>query len=268
MTEDRDGSQALAAMLPGMVEDAVTRALTSGAGIHDEERSADVSELITALCEARLEFEDVVKDKSATIPAKDGKSGFKYAYATLAAINAATDEPLARHGLVVIQTHPKSSPGVFAVATTLWHKSGQFMRSTLSIEMAKAGITPQALGSLDSYLRRYGVRALLNLAPVDDDDDAAREQARQEHAQLSAEQLGQLAPSVAFGEVRKALVALGKCDGITPGSRHPPVHHRVQGPGLEARAGRSGGQGSARRADRRRDPLEGVRDGREPLRCR
>ena len=68
----------------------------------------------------------------------------------------------------------------------LAHASGEWMRGTLTIPLAK--VDAQAYGSATTYARRYALAAFVGVAPEDDDGNAAtaaapRAQPRQDHSQ-------------------------------------------------------------------------------------
>lgn len=101
-------------------------------------------------------------------------------YADLASVWAAIRKPLTDNGLAVIQTTEQYPSGI-TVVTTLVHISGETFTSRLSCEVPKSKpdkngqIKPnvQGLGSTITYLRRYSLAAMVGVAPIDDDGDAA-----------------------------------------------------------------------------------------------
>lgn len=131
------------------------------------EYSVDVGELITALCEATLEFEDIVFDRNARIQSQ--KANYAYNWASLAAIRKATEAPLAKHGLKIMHGARPNSNSALTVRTTLFHKSGQWVRNDLPVGLF--GPDPQEVGKAISYARRYNIQALLNLSASDEEDD-------------------------------------------------------------------------------------------------
>ncbi len=101
-------------------------------------------------------------------------------YADLASVWSAIRKPLTDNGLAVIQTTEQYTDGV-TVVTTLVHISGETFTSRLSCEVPKSKpdkngqIKPniQGLGSTITYLRRYSLAAMVGVAPIDDDGEAA-----------------------------------------------------------------------------------------------
>lgn len=129
--------------------------------------------LFADLAAAQSEFPAVPEDSTARIPARNGKTGYVYKYASLAGILAAVRPVLNRHGLA-LHWLCRSIPGRYAVRVqcALVHKSGAFLMSG-ALELPFDGINrAQALGSAITYGRRYVLTAFLGIA-ADDDDDAA-----------------------------------------------------------------------------------------------
>jgi hypothetical protein len=92
-------------------------------------------------------------------------------YATLGALWAAARPILAAHDLALVQTFGDTATADGPViVTTLYHKSGQSLTSSLPMPVAKAS-DPQAVGSAITYGRRYAMAAMLGIM-ADDDDDA------------------------------------------------------------------------------------------------
>jgi hypothetical protein len=122
--------------------------------------SENIAELATALAVAQGEFKPV--GKNAVNP------HFKSKYADLASIVDASREALSRNGLALIQA-PAFVDGRVVVISRIIHKSGQWIESRISMKAGQD--TPQAIGSVITYGRRYGLSAILGIC-ADDDDDA------------------------------------------------------------------------------------------------
>ncbi len=131
--------------------------------------SAEIGEIAKALAAAQLAMGPAIKDRVGTIPGKDGKQGYSYGYATLAACFEAI-QPLHANGIAVTQIPLDGGNGVL-VATLLMHASGQWIRGEMWMPVAQQ--TPQGYGSALTYARRYGLSALCGLASDDDDGAAA-----------------------------------------------------------------------------------------------
>jgi len=103
---------------------------------------------------------------------KDGTNPhFASHYATLAAVWDACREPLAKHGLAVVQTTERDDGGLVLI-TSLLHSSGEAVSGRMPVVAGKAG-DMQSLGSALTYARRYGLAAIVGIAPDDDDGEAA-----------------------------------------------------------------------------------------------
>ncbi len=125
-------------------------------------RSDDIAELVKALVGAQATMGMAAKD--ATNPHFGSK------YADLASCFAACKEPLAAHGLAVLQPVSSDGPKV-TVTTLLAHVSGQWISCELTLTSDKN--TPQGIGSSLSYARRYCLSSLIGLASDDDDGNLA-----------------------------------------------------------------------------------------------
>lgn len=123
-----------------------------------------LDKLAEALAKAQGEIVNAWKDKPNT--------HLKSHYATLASVWNACRSALAKNGLAVIQ--PISfSAGAVTVQTILIHSSGQQISCSLSlpIDTQKGLTSSQVIGSAITYGRKYGLSAMVGIAPVDADDD-------------------------------------------------------------------------------------------------
>jgi hypothetical protein len=121
----------------------------------------NLGELAAALAKAQTEFPTIHRDKTVTVKTKTGGS-YTFSYAPLDSILSAVRVPLAKNGLVVIQTLDEG-----ALVTALIHASGASMSGAIALPEA-ADI--QGLGSAITYLRRYALQAILGIAAEEDDD--------------------------------------------------------------------------------------------------
>jgi hypothetical protein len=131
--------------------------------------SDGVADIITALCAAQLKFKAVAKDRVADITSSRGS--YKYGYATLAAVIAAVRPALNENGIALVQSANVVNGEravMLQVDTRFLHTSGQWIGSLLRLPLSDA--TPQGMGSLLTYLRRYGLSALAGVASEEDDD--------------------------------------------------------------------------------------------------
>ena len=129
-------------------------------------KSEQINELAAALAKAQGELVNPSPDASVTVRSEKGSYAFKYA--TLGTIVEGVRPVLAKHGLSVILWDDEAADGGPVHHATLTHASGQWFDSHLRL----GGFNKmQELGSQLSYLHRYLLRGLLNLA-TDEDDDA------------------------------------------------------------------------------------------------
>jgi hypothetical protein len=94
---------------------------------------------------------------------------FKSRYASLSEVINVSKQILATNGLSVVQM-PGNVDGLVQVETVLLHSSGEYISSIMSIVPIKTDV--QSVGSYITYLRRYSLAALLNLAQEDDDSNS------------------------------------------------------------------------------------------------
>ncbi len=135
--------------------------------------SNDTTKLATALALAQGEIEDAKKDSS--------NPAFRSKYADLASVRAAIRDPLAKNGLSIIQMprtlyHDVGDRRVVhgvEVTTILIHNSGErFVSEPFYAPVAKPDA--HGIGSALTYLRRYSLSSILNVASdIDDDGNAA-----------------------------------------------------------------------------------------------
>lgn len=112
---------------------------------------------------------------SATIrgAAKDGKNKhFGSTYSTLASAIEACREPLAENGLFIVQDQDGiTEHNTIRLKTRVFHSSGEWIETVC--ETKPKSFTPQDIGSAITYVRRYGLMAVVGIAPEDDDGNAA-----------------------------------------------------------------------------------------------
>ena len=135
-------------------------------------QSETLGALAAALSKAQADITGALKDSSNPF--------FKSKYADLASCWDACRKQLAANGLSVIQTTRMADQGLVLV-TTLAHSSGEWIAGEMPVLMSVQGksgefkeITPQAQGSGITYARRYALAAIVGLAQVDDDAEAAQ----------------------------------------------------------------------------------------------
>jgi hypothetical protein len=166
----------------------------------------DIKNLAKALMEAEAEMEP--------LKATTDNTYFKSKYPDLASVYAVIRGPLTRHGVVILQGVSNSpETGVVTVDCTLLHiESGEFRTDTLPL--TPKDNSPQSIGSVITYARRYLLLTMLNLAPEDDDGAEAsqgrpqpqRQPERQPEPPLPAKPTNGK-PNSKPEEVRKAAIA-------------------------------------------------------------
>lgn len=133
--------------------------------------STETSELAAAMAAAQKTIQHPKKTAKVTVLSKTGGTLFAYSYATLSGVLDAL-RPLADNGVWLSQV-PFCVGDRVGVVTTLTHKSGQWMRGTLSvpIETSDRLRLIQNIGGQITFLRRYMAQAMAGIA-ADDDLDA------------------------------------------------------------------------------------------------
>lgn len=131
--------------------------------------SSTIAALVVALSKAQGAFPEIGKDKRAHIQTKAG-GHFSYQYADLATILGAVRKPLSENELAILQPVQVTGNRV-SVTTVLAHSSGEWVSDELALPIADP-TDARSLASAVTYARRYGLIALLGIAPTDEDDDA------------------------------------------------------------------------------------------------
>lgn len=139
-------------------------------------RSSSIAALAAALAAAQKNFAPIPKDREVTVTPRTG-SPYKFKYATLDAIMSATMPALSEQGLALTQALTTWGDN-FALETTLYHSSGEWMSNVTPMFMAGRRTADgrdfppgnQELGSAQTYARRYGITALLCITADEDDD--------------------------------------------------------------------------------------------------
>lgn len=129
----------------------------------EDTQPRSLAKLATALAKAQAIMHGAKKD--ANNPHLESK------YADLASCWDACREPLTSNGLSIAQLLEGEAPTV-TVRTILLHESGEYIESAISATAKDTN--PQTIGSIQTYLRRYGLSAMVGIAPEDDDGQAAQ----------------------------------------------------------------------------------------------
>lgn len=123
------------------------------------------SENITELAKALLEAQKVMKHAP-----KDAVNPFhKSRYADLVTVVDTLREPLTDNGLCYAQGTSMEGDRVVVTTRLIHAPSGQWIE-TDTASKTKGGEDPQSVGGAITYLRRYGLSAIVGLVADDDDD--------------------------------------------------------------------------------------------------
>jgi hypothetical protein len=125
-------------------------------------RSEQINELAASLAIAQGAMSVAIKDST--------NPHFRSKYADLSSVIDAVRPHLSANGICFVQ-EPTTEAGMLVVETTLYHKSGQWISSKLSV--ACKDLSPQPVGSATTYARRYALMAICGIAPAEDDDGEA-----------------------------------------------------------------------------------------------
>jgi len=134
--------------------------------------SPGIGKIAQALAHAQGEFGAIEKNRRVKVTSKSGAS-YEFDYATLDEILAKTRPALAKHEIALTQ-HLLAADGRPRLRTMLLHSSGEWLASEFPLP-GGAPDSPQAYGSLLTYMRRYAITALLGVAADEDDDGNAAE---------------------------------------------------------------------------------------------
>lgn len=123
------------------------------------------SESIAELSKALAQFQKEVKQ-----PAKDKVNPFlKSKYVPLENVVEAIMDVAPKYGLSFTQWALNDDSGKVGVTTLLLHESGEYIQYDPIFMIAEKN-TPQGLGSLITYLKRYTLSAIFGITSDDDDD--------------------------------------------------------------------------------------------------
>lgn len=139
-------------------------------------QSENIEHLALALSNLQGELEDVYK----------GAQGYGYNYADLSSVLSLLRPLLQKNGLSIAQP-VSGDAGSISITTMLLHSSGQYISSTVAINIDvsnKKMNSLQAAGSTITYLRRYSLMSLIGLAATDDDGKSGGEHIDSERKEL------------------------------------------------------------------------------------
>jgi ERF superfamily len=126
------------------------------------ERSTEIQELAKALSLAQGEMGAAKMDSVNPF--------YKSKYANLGSVIESIKVPLKNHGLSISQFTEGDGTNV-TLTTVLMHESGQWLSSTVSLPLPPDSKNiAQQLGIISTYLRRYGLSAILSVYTEEDTD--------------------------------------------------------------------------------------------------
>ena len=126
-------------------------------------RSEAIDKILLALIKFQTKVSTVGKNKQ--------NPHFGSKYADLAAIMDEARPIMGENGLALVQNLVESSPDEVRLLTTLYHTSGQYFSSLITLKPSKTD--PQGVGSAITYARRYSLSPLLGIVTEEDDDGNA-----------------------------------------------------------------------------------------------
>lgn len=158
----------------------LSRAVSQGASIEVLERLMSLEErwqknearkaFDAAIAGAKAEIPPIFKNRTVDFTSQKGRTNYRHE--DLAEIARTVDPILARHGLSYrFRTHnPPNEP--ITITCIVSHRDGYFEENTLSGPRDDSGNKNglQAIGSTQTYLQRYTLKAALGLAASEDDD--------------------------------------------------------------------------------------------------
>jgi hypothetical protein len=136
--------------------------------------AGDIGELFADLAKAQGEFEPIEQNKTARI-VKNGTLLYTFDYADMGEIRAKTTPALSKNGIAVIAlpTVRDAQRGGHILRTMLCHKSGARIESVLALPgMGGEKDNVKDFGGYITYLRRYQISAMLNVAADADLDSS------------------------------------------------------------------------------------------------
>ena len=173
--------------------------------------SDQINEISEALSKARDSFQDISKNKTATVKGetKAGKPyEYSYKYADLPEVFGAVNKSLSDNGLSITQG---CDTGL--VITRLIHKSGQWIETYYPMSVKDQ--TMQGLAAGWTYSRRQAINGILGVSSEEDTDgDHKKPQESQDRKLREPEKLKNAAPQLFMTDSRiKALFAVTKQAG-------------------------------------------------------
>lgn len=136
----------------------------------EAQSSSGLSALYAGWVAAEGEIENILKSREVEVPIKDKanpgqyKGKYKFTYAELGQILHQVREPLTKNGVWYTQYVRAGW-----MITRVFHKSGQWMETGM-LPMPNITGSPQDIGSVITYFKRYSISCALGLATEEDVD--------------------------------------------------------------------------------------------------
>lgn len=153
-------------------------------------QSENIADLIGALVKFQAQGHGIERNREVEVqmkqkPGSDRPAGkYKFKYSTLDHIISQIRGQLADEGLAFVQFQHDGQ-----MVTRLLHVSGQWM--DCGIPMPNVSGSPQDIGSIISYFKRYSLSAALGLV-TEEDDDAGGEPANERELDYNSGSRGQV----------------------------------------------------------------------------
>ena len=179
-----------------LADDLGGEVLPAGAVWHSPPPAPEGAQLAAALVRALADVTVIEANRKATIPGKDGRSGYSYDFANIGDVIQATRGPLAREGIVALTPVSTVDGGALQVTVELIHTSGE--RRVFDPIVFASSRDPQAAGSAITYFRRYALMSALGIG-IGEEDDGGEGAATAAQRPATASQR-----SSAMGTARKA----------------------------------------------------------------
>jgi len=159
-------------------------------------QTENINDLVSSLAKAQGEMRPALKNET---------SHYKKKYADFNAVMEVCREPLSKNGLAVMQ-YAEGDSNSMKLVTMLAHSSGQWIKSSLPLIMAKNDC--QGFGSAMTYMKRYGLAALLGIVCDEDDDgEAAVGRGKQKEVDPIPEKAVE---KLSFNEIKDITTILGE----------------------------------------------------------
>jgi hypothetical protein len=148
----------------------LSKAVTAGASIEIIEKFMGLAARAAfdqAIADARAEMPRILKTNK--VDFTTGKGRTRYSYEDLASIAKEIDPILSKHGLTYrFRTHCPPGSLVMTITCILSHRNGHREENSLSCTMEDG--RPQTMGTAQTYLQRYTLKASVGLSATTDTD--------------------------------------------------------------------------------------------------